>query len=303
MKKLLFIILFLVPLFAFSQVNKSIVDTTKQWNVMQGYAAPGGWGSGIGTYFYKISSEDTIINENTYNKLLIKYDSSQNANWYFRDWIREETNIVYVYTTYSTSSLNNYNLNPCEYILFDFNLSVGDTFVQTRENDLYGYYMFPSTVIAVDSIEVNGTMLKKITFDFHGEEWIEGIGSANGFLESLIEAYDVYFGLLCVHQGDDLIYQNGYGYSCYIEEGINDVERKNINIKLYPTIVNDVLNIETQDNDIKKLDIIDVLGRVVKRESIYNNKQVNCSQLNTGVYNCIITTQDNKRFAKKFIKQ
>lgn len=294
MKKLLFIILSLVPLFTFSQVNKSIVDTTKQWNVMQGYAAPGGWGSGRSTYFYKISPEDTIINENTYNKLLIKYDSSQNANWYFRDWIREENNIVYIYKNYQEY---NYDSDSCEYVLFDFNLQVGDVFNPIRE---YYYTELNSTVTSVDSIEVNGTFLKRISFYY--ETWIEGIGSTKGLLESLVQGYDVYFGLLCVHQGDNLIYQNEYD-PCYVYEGINYIREEDNRIKIYPTIVTDILKIETQDNDLKELEVIDVLGRVVKAESIYNNKQVNCSQLNTGVYNCVITTQDNKRVEKKFIKQ
>lgn len=292
MKKLLFIILSLVPLFTFSQVNKSIVDTTKQWNVMHGYAAPGGWGSGRGTYFYKISPQDSIINENTYNKLLIKYDSSQNADWYFIDWIREENNIVYIYNNCQEYY---YDTNYCEYVLFDFNLQVGDVFISNRVNN-------QSTVASVDSIEVNGTFLKRISFTFDAETWIEGIGSTKGLLESLVQGYDIYFGLLCVHQGNDLIYQDEYD-PCYVNEGINDIKVEDNRIKIYPTIVNDILRIETQDNDLKELEIIDVLGRVVKKESIYNNKQVNCSQLNYGIYNCIIKIKDNKRVAKKFIKQ
>lgn len=292
MKKLLFIILSLVPLFTFSQVNKSIIDTTKQWNVMHGYASPVGWGSSRGTYFYKISSQDSIINGYTYNKLLIKYDSSQNSNWYFRNRIREENNIVYVYTNCQEYY---YDSNYCEYVLFDFNLQVGDVFISNRVNN-------QSTVASVDSIEVNGIFLKRISFTFDSETWIEGIGSTKGLLESLVQGYDIYFGLLCVHQGDDLIYQDEYD-PCYVYEGINDINVEDNLIKIYPTIVRDILRIETQDNDIKELEIIDVLGRVIKSDFVYNNKQVNCSQLNAGVYNCIFTTKDNKRVAKKFIKQ
>lgn len=101
----------------------------------------------------------------------------------------------------------------------------------------------------------------------------------------------------------NIIYSDSIAKAQLIGVGLNDISKRKLNAKIYPTIVRDVLKIETQDNDIKELEIIDVLGRVIKSEFIYNNKQVNCSQLNSGIYNCIFTTKDNKRVAKKFIKQ
>ena len=101
----------------------------------------------------------------------------------------------------------------------------------------------------------------------------------------------------------NIIYSDSIAKAQLIGVGLNDISKRELKVKIYPTIVNDILRIETQNNDIKELEVIDVLGRVVKRESIYNNKQVNCSQLKAGIYNCIITTKDNKRVAKKFIKQ
>lgn len=297
MKKLLFIILAIIPLFSFSQVNKSIVDTTKQWNNL---LYSGGWNTFAEcTRIYKLEG-DTILNNKTYNKVYSTFYFTHDTTmsiWTCDKFIREDSNIVYLAfsdTTYGK-----------EFVIYNFNLGIGDEIELPTIID--GNYFhdnnFTTIVNSVDSIEINGVFLKRIIFDDSFFSWIEGIGSTQGFLESgfIIDYYST--SLLCVHQNEELIYMDTNSNSCIIALGINDIEKESLNAKIYPTIVNDILRIETQDNDIKELEIVDVLGRFVKREFVYNNKQVNCSQLNSGIYNCIINTKDNKRIAKKFIKQ
>ena len=299
MKKLLFVILSLVPLFAFSQVSKSIVDITKQWNNLR-------YSGGLDTYvectrIYKLG-EDTILNNKTYKKvystLYAPYDTTMSI-WTCDKFIREDSNIVYL--AFRDTAYGN------EFVVYNFNLGVGDEIELPTIID--GYYFhdqnFTAIVNSVDSVEINGVFLKRIIFEdsFYRISWIEGIGNTQGFLESGFIIDYCSTSLLCVHQNEELIYVDTSSNSCIIALGINDIEKESLNLKIYPTIVNDILRIETQNNDIKELEVIDVLGRVVKKESIYNNKQVNCNQLKAGVYNCIITTKDNKRVANKFIKQ
>ena len=68
---------------------------------------------------------------------------------------------------------------------------------------------------------------------------------------------------------------------------------------LYPNPTNDVLNIET-DLDLKSIEIYNIQGQKVKSA---NQKQVNVSDLASGMYMIKIQDTDNAIATKKFVKQ
>ncbi len=184
-----------------AQISKNIVDTTKQWNVVVHC-----W-NGYMTYSYRVSNEDTLIADKVYYSLQMSYDYDTITNtwskWFQRDWIREDSGRVYIFTNREVDTNGSKGWTMCksqntgaEYLLYDFNLQVGDSIGFTREYTFWGGYsesMFaPVRVTKVDSIEIDGEFYKRISFkdsvDFM-ETWIEGIGSDKGLLESFNLSY------------------------------------------------------------------------------------------------------------------
>lgn len=82
--------------------------------------------------------------------------------------------------------------------------------------------------------------------------------------------------------------------------GINNIESSN-NITLYPNPTSSVLNFETT-YDIKKIQIINMMGAVLKDEEI-NSKSVNVADLVAGNYVIKMTDDKNNLIIKRFIKE
>ena len=306
MRKVLFILVIcLITLsskFSFSQVNKSILDTTKQWNTLRN----NGYGTGVYTIINKIG-EDTIVDNRIYKKVYtnnycIWEDTSMN-NWTCNHLIREDSNIVYLYF------LNNNNASHEEIIIYNFNLNVGDEFNEPiiMGGEYNGLFMSDNAVVdLIDSVEVNGILLKRIIFDLYDTEtgyfrfaWIEGIGNTKGFLESgyLIDAGSS--SLLCVKQGEDYLYINTYT-DCLVTYGLDEIKIDE-EIKVYPTLIDKEINISSDKYPIC-LSVIDLFGREVLRKEIYNNITIDLDFLKKGTY--ILKLKHNETIInRKIIKK
>ena len=291
-KKLLFaLVMFLVTLsssIAYSQVSKSILDTTKIWSNI--ITIGGDQTSVAYTIVYKMG-DDTIVDNLVYKKVMATdYFESDTTltNYELRFIVREDSNIVYV-RIYN----NFYDQLSDEFIAYNFNLNTGDTITLpvviggqiNLENNLY-------RVDSVDNVLINSTSLKRIyiyntMFDIT-EEWIEGIGSSHGLFES---GFKIDWGgsrLGCVWQSGDLLYGSG---DCLIYYGIDDV-LTNEEIKLYPTIVKDNVCIETRLENYNII-IYDIYGRIaLRRKNI--NSVIDLSSLRNGVYQFFVLNKENK---------
>ena len=126
--------------------------------------------------------------------------------------VREEDGRVYFR---SNGTGGNYGE---EQLLYDFNLSVGDTVtVETTGETLI--------VVEESETEVNGTMRRQLGLALYAigpyppseveEYWIEGVGSTYGFLNSSYEGWvGAFVHLLCYHEDGDLFWMNEDFTSC-----------------------------------------------------------------------------------------
>ena len=71
----------------------------------------------------------------------------------------------------------------------------------------------------------------------------------------------------------------------------------NVDVKLYPNPVNDVLNIETV-LDLKSVEIFNIQGQKVLET---NQNQINVSSLSSGMYMVTIQDVENNTVTKKVI--
>ena len=172
-------------------------NTRQKWNVV--YIASNE--NYPNDYFTEIQSiRDNINLDGVDYKLVWKedvYDSKRIAGA-----VREEDKKVYFRRKIEQSYQD-------EVLLYDFNLTVGDT---ATVNWMSQQLM----VLEESEVEINGTMRRQLGLaSYSGEAkeveeyWIEGVGSTFGFLNSGSEGmYGAFIYLLCYHKNGNLVWDN-----------------------------------------------------------------------------------------------
>jgi hypothetical protein len=151
-------------------------------------------------FCYKIGI-DTMVNSVKYNKLLIANDCENYnlINGFIRE--NEEGKVFYKY--------NNPLYEEDEYLLYDFNMSVGDTASLGWGNSLH----------KLDSINLNKEGKKVYYFTISSSQheiWIEGVGSTIGLLRQRLTGGTLY--LNCCLLNDEILYHNPKFDDCYYNE-------------------------------------------------------------------------------------
>ena len=177
-----------------------------------------------------------------------------------------------------------------------------------------------------DSIQVleNGDFRKRIlmetthpygtSYDSPSTVWIEGIGSMHG----LTRQFRTDFYAACTGDWKLLCYSNEYelllsthwniNENCFrIPEGVS-IKENNVNtyFKLYPNPSNRIIKIESIENielNNCKIDLIDLLGRIVYSSNFYNSMELDVSSYPDGLYFVQITQQNKSLFNGKIVIQ
>lgn len=278
-------------IFAQTEFSKNIVDTTKQWNVLFNYPLL------QQTITYKIAG-DTIYDNKEYKKILEKgvYEDSDIFNFYGK-LIRQDSLKVYY------RNIEYYPECTKEYLLYDFGLTIGDTFyILTSSYEEFINCGFDLSVVKdVRDTIINGVSLK--LFDFnkevpYGGEYIciEGIGGSQGLLGYVFVIDGCTTDLLCCSSNDNLFYSNWMYDYCYIWQGIEDVSQSRLLI--YPTMVETGSLYIKSDTFPLQIQVIDIYGNVLLNQSLYNNF-LDISQLKQGVY---FIKERNTNIMQKIIK-
>ena len=308
---LIFVLCSVLNIFAQTEFSRNIVDTTKQWNIVQSCFA-----SGAGTHAYRIISEDTIINSKIYNRIQRSFDYDtmfhEWENWHGIDWIREEDNKVFVYTEaflYNEDEGEFSQDDSKEYLLYDFSLQSGDSISLYREDNFdagacFGgkFYVLSTDSIGIGCIKCKRLFLSRYLDDEYVDEiWIEGIGSNKGFLESALYMTECSRYLLCVEQNGEAVYYNDSDYgeyknTCYVHVSLEDVD--NTSIKIYPTLVKDNIYVVSDNNKTMDISFVNISGHIVKTIRTKGSKEIDISSLPSGIYNVIINNTHSQKIIK-----
>lgn len=290
-------------IFAQTEFSRNIVDTTKQWNIVE-Y----GW-IGAQTMAYRIMNEDTIINNKSYNRIQRSFAYTpmlQEWNeWQGMGWIREEDNKVFIFPEEYYDEPISKDIQE-EYLLYDFSLQTGDSVNLYREGrflltDYRDNGMMPFYVVSTDSIEIGSIKCKRLFLsrdknrNTPSEIWIEGIGSNTGFLESTCSYYEHLRNLLCVKQNEEVMYYNGDN-TCYIYVSIDDID--NTNAKIYPTLVKDNIYVVSDNNKTMDISFVNISGHIMKTIRTKGSKEIDISSLPSGIYNVIINNTHSQKIIK-----
>ena len=249
---------------------------------------------------YALTEEDTIINSITYKKLYKFTDIEFNLNTSeYNGGIRENSQKQVFYR--GNRSYDN------EILLYDFSLSVGDTFRMAVPLDTATF-----EIASIDTINYNGVPRRKFTIKLFSYPiggiiagiWIEGIGNYEGILD-FPRNYEVdnWSVTRCYIHNGDLLYSNySHGGNDCITPlmGIESIVEDN-SITLYPNPSNSEINISSE-NIINSIEIFNSFGQRVYQSMVNSTEKViDISSFANGVYILGVNTE-NGVIRKKIIK-
>jgi len=273
--KCLFVILinlFLFYVMSFGQKYEPFIKDSKEWTyVRTGYLLSGGATYWVESGYFK---GDTLWNDTVYNKFYTKQVQPDIENERVSYFFREDTieKKVYVHdVTFNKTAL-----------LYDFNLSVGDSFNIYVLNNIY----LNDKVINVDTVIVNNKKLKRIVFK-DSITWIESLGC-------LTKMYIPSSGeLICVKDENSVLYLNSKFSSCdtvFPQDFNNVIQIKKIvtpyEIYVYPNPIesSSVLKVRANTNETIKIEIYNSLGVLIKEDRFVDNYPIGIIHLKKGLY-------------------
>ena len=259
----------------------------------------------VGHYLFRrfaLTEEDTIIESETYKKLYFFTDNVFDSSTAECIGGLRENEQKQVY--YKGGSIPGGIINSG--LMFDFSLSIGDTF--------FCSYPFSLTfqVKSIDTIDYAGSLRKKFTLGLQGDtssspyvvaQMIEGIGDTQGLM------YNMSWNLaLCLYWGQNRCYEhNGellfHNYPQGIDDcftpilGLSSIVKDDNSITLYPNPTNKEVNISSE-NIINSIEVFNSLGQSVYKTNVKSREKViDINSLSKGVY--VIGVNTEKGYIKK----
>jgi hypothetical protein len=231
---------------------------------------------------YDKTNGDTIIHGKHYT--IITRLNAPNC------FIRENNGLVYC--KYS----NNSSFDTTEFLLYNYNLQVGDTMQLARSG--YELMFTTSHVEYIDSILIGSRYHKKINIS--GLAFIEGIGSLQGLLYPEIPMVDWMSDLTCFSRNDTIFSLSGngatYNGNCW---QFVDVKKPNINtLVIYPNPTNDYLRLS--GHSFIKAEIYSINGQKILETTMQN---INLVDYAKGIYLLKVYFPDNTIENFKIVKE
>lgn len=181
----------------YSQETSLLPDNMK-WTEVEEYEGPM-------DFRYFVTRGDTIIDNIRRNKLYFRWRGEYSEEMLAAFFHLEDKKIIVRSHPYSPyPSIYNCIDSETDYVLYDFNLLVGDSVLNCSPNEF-------TKVEIIDSVYVGNSYKKKYCFDsYFGGCWIEDIGSTRELFAPLTDVFTGYpmRSLACVSIDDEVIYLN-----------------------------------------------------------------------------------------------
>ncbi|MFL5764811.1 MAG: T9SS type A sorting domain-containing protein [Bacteroidia bacterium] len=313
--KLRLLILFLLFFKAgFSQLYQPFPTDSAEWRQHSGtYYYP--W-INYRDYIYYIPG-DTIIASNSYHKIYRtqivtgEYYYSPSGPFSIVDGPRMTDTNLYV-GAFREDTLKHIYYYPDtatvtgEQLLYDFNLTVGDTLPSYNS----GYFAGTNYVSALDSILIGGAYHKRYHIsnpsgyiDF--VQIVEGVGSTFGLLENLIDPFEWSDNLICFSRRGVKVYSpdtTTTDCSLPVPLGISEAQTKP-EIRIFPNPTSGQIEIEASGFYGKTLRITNMLGEVVYVTKMENRVSLDLTSLPKGVYFLKAISDEGQTSTQKIILQ
>jgi hypothetical protein len=186
--------------------------------------------------------------------------------------------------------------DTAEKLLYDFNLSLGDT-VSNWYNITYPAAV--GVVSQIDSVYLDSQYLQRFRFFYNQYDTIyliEGIGLTSGLLSAVQYVGAVYEDLLCFGVGNMSIYPNSNQFCGFI--GISEKSASTLNV--FPNPTSGILKL----GEIERSAIIfnQFGSRVMRIDDDSGFDEIDLTDLPAGIYYCSLSSGENYYQAFKIIK-
>jgi hypothetical protein len=251
--------------------------------------------------YYMVITGDTIINNNTYHKIVQSLDTIIDMTTdCFRGSFREDTNKSVYFLP--KDSIN-------EVLIYDFSKNVGDT-IYINEFDWTVYISTPYIIDQIDSILIDGNYRRKFIFiplnGFYTQiPWVEGIGSMVGILNSFNpHSISGWWSFNCLTQNGNHIYQNPESYvsDCFVFLDIAIQNAYGENISISPNPSKGIFQISFEKFNSLTVKVYSVKGKILFEKKLNGtNYIIDLSNFNSGLYLVKITDTETKHSIQKKI--
>lgn len=271
---------------------------TSKWYVLSG---------DIFSNYYQASKleivGDTIIQENTYKKIQVNSSYLKLEPFSESDTIEYDPAVVSLeFLREDSKKFYRWN-NERDFLFMDFDLKIGD--------EVFGRFDYEK-IVSIDSIAV-GQEYRKIFYTEGGGKIFEGIGSEQGLFEDLGILGDEYFSVLrCYFHDGEAFRINGRSVPDALDAKecdqvflTNSIEiDDHQDVKIYPTIVEELILIDSKYIGKSKILLINSMGQEVKRFELDEivKEKINVADLNKGIYFIQIHI-DEKIYTRKILKR
>ena len=242
-------------------------------------------------------SGDSVINTMTY-KVLYKRGHRNEYSIALPD-----PNCMYNYTyqdTFPTGFLRSQGMqmyfipngDSVEYLLYDFNLTVGQQLPPTYLSASVTY-----TVTSIDSIYTAAGYRQRYFLNGNNFEYlIEGVGSSAGLLYPLGPLFEQYASLLCYSQNDTAWFPS-QGPGCSIITTIAGPVNEPVSLQVLPNPASEYVSITTPGMILNSVVVYNGQGQIVKQQS---TAEIYVGDLAPGIY-FVRAENDSRIFTDELI--
>ena len=234
--------------------------------------------------------DDIIISSTAYKKMYL--------NSVYTGAIREENKIIYFYPDTASK----------EYVLYNFNLNVGDVVVNPFNGVFEACTNSELTVSFIDIISASDGDHKRFQLS-NGARWIEGMGSVNFLLKpsiwicctgpAILEWPYCNDELKCMIS--DLTFHYPAGEEPCIITSVEEEKSTRETLSIFPNPSNSSFTIDFKNMLIKEIKVSDVLGSVILTKNIRQEISYTIPSLQTGTYIVSIVDANNLVLHEKIV--
>lgn len=315
-KTLKLIALLFISNFGYSQIYYSnYLDATSEWRIIEHHGEASYHDITFRTIFFEGLEN---LNGYTYYKMYqtyytIGYDvdystvisPQSNNTTQFIGYFREDPNGKFYLLNNGTMPFifnNQLFSNGIETVFFD-----NQTVLNSQIGDLY-FNNFNTSSCQIDSLSImniSATNYKLILSSLGGKS-LEGVGKISDSCsspQSLDSALATFIRIHCyTKQGQTYTFYNNYQLPNFVlvdcntfpnanRQGLSTLTYENSSFKIFPNPANTIVNITSNNKNIKEITLSDMQGRILKTIEVNNiNTQLDISNYQTGTYLITIKT-------------
>ncbi len=261
---------------------------------------------------------DSIKSGILYHKLYSVFSGTNSPTFFcfYREFSKK------IYCKYPLGTI--FGNDTSEFVLYDFNLNVGDTF--TIKSPTVGLTLTPpipkmrlnsittTTVSYVSGLRTAYSFSSVSTGGSYGLNlfitWYEGIGANQGFLYNLAyrgwpiltpSSYPYTYNLNCFYRSNSFIYNP----TCIITN-LNKNTTKDVEVLIYPNPTNGnfTLKLDSETETKKQIELTNLLGEIIFKKEIHiNETQININNFDNGVYFLKVFDKNKLIGTTKIVKQ